>query len=214
MEIELINPYSLKILMVCRPIDSINGIANRIKLSYGWTHKWVNELAKSGIFKLTRMNVYLNEDSYLYKKTLTYIKDILSKNISFYYEALSLFGIKYCFSKTDAVFVWTKGGYNISRYKGYYPVFIKLNKQDKELFKSYCKKLGLQINKKKSIFYKVEYSDNFRFEFCDGIPVDPLQETISFMKRNIYNFEPALEMIDEIYGTKTGIKYKEAVGNV
>ena len=42
--------------------------------------------------------------------------------------------------------------------------------------------------------------------------VDSLNEAISFMKSNIYNFEPALEMINEMYPEGKGlrIKYREA----
>jgi len=150
MKIELINPYVLKILMSVRKEDSINAISNRISLSYGWTYKWVRELAKLNVVKLTRMKVYLNEKSEFYKKTLRYIRYFLNKDIQFHYNVLELFGIKYVFTQTDAVFIWTKGGYNISRYKEFYPIFIKIRKKDKKLFESYCKRLNLRIKLKES----------------------------------------------------------------
>ena len=40
--------------------------------------------------------------------------------------------------------------------------------------------------------------------------VESLDTTIKFMKENAYNFEPALEMIDEMYCKGLGIKYREA----
>ena len=131
MNLETINPHILKILIASKDIDSINAISNRISLSYGWTHKWIKELGDIGVFKLTRMNTYLNKNNYFYKTTLRYIKNILSKDINFCYDGLSLFGIKYCFTQTDSVFIWTKGGYNISRFRDFYPIFIKIKKQDK-----------------------------------------------------------------------------------
>ena len=214
MKLDLINPYTLKILMSVRKEDSINAISNRIGLSYGWTYKWVQELAELGVFKLTRMNVYLNEDNSFYKTTLNYIKNILINNINFYYEILRFFGIKYCFTKTDSVFVWTKGGYNISRFRGFYPIFIKVKKKDKNLFEYYCKRLNLKINKKNKVFYQVTYLDDFDVSYCENIPVDSLEETIFFMEKNKYNFQPALEMINEIYNKRIKIKYKEALTNV
>jgi predicted alpha-1,2-mannosidase len=39
--------------------------------------------------------------------------------------------------------------------------------------------------------------------------VEPLNEVIEFMQENIYNFEPALEMIKESYKKKIKVKYKE-----
>ena len=214
MKIELINPYVLKILMSVREEDSINAISDRISLSYGWTYKWVQELAKLNVLRLTRMKVYLNEKNGFYKKTLEYIRSFLNKDVQFYYDILGIFGIKYSFTQTDAVFIWTKGGYNISRYKEFYPIFIKIRKKDKKLFESYCKRLNLGINKKRGIFYKVSYLDDFNLDYCNNIPVDSLKETIAFMKKNIYNFEPALEMIKEMYKKKIKVKYKEVLTNV
>jgi len=210
MKIELLNPYVLKILISVRQEDSINSISQRINLSYGWTHKWVQELAKIGVFKLTRMKVYLNKNNDFYKKTLNYVRTVLVKSVQFNYEILSLLGIKYCFTKTDAVFIWTKGGYNISRYKNFYPIFIKIKNKHKELFEYYCKKINLQINKKKGVYYQPIYLEDFEVSFCETIPVDSLSETIKFMQEHIYNFQPALEMIKELYEKKIKIKYKEA----
>ncbi|MFH1585545.1 MAG: hypothetical protein ABIB79_02160 [archaeon] len=214
MELELINPHVLKILIAIREEDSINAISNRTSLSYGWTHKWVNELARLKVVRLTRMKVFLNNDSEFYKKTLDYVKQILSKKIKFHYEVLSLFGIKYSFTQTDSVFIWTKGGYNIARYGQYYPIFIKIRKKDKELFEFYCEKLNFGINRKKGVFYNVNYLEDFDVGYCDKIPVDSIKETISFMEKNIYNFEPALEMIKEMYKKKLKIQYKEVATNV
>ncbi|MEK6933094.1 MAG: hypothetical protein AABW56_04870 [Nanoarchaeota archaeon] len=214
MILDLINPYTLKIIISCRKEDSINQISNRINLSYGWTYEWVQKLADSGVFKLTRMKVYLNKNNYFYKKTLKYIKEVLSDKASFYYEILSLFGIKYAFTKLDSVFIWTEGGYNISRYKDFYPIYIKVDKKDKPVFDYYCKKLNLRVNKNKGVFYKVSYLKGFEVDYLDKIPVDSLKATISFMNKNKYNFEPALEMIKEIYNKKINIKYKEVLTNV
>jgi hypothetical protein len=36
----------------------------------------------------------------------------------------------------------------------------------------------------------------------DELYVEPLDETIKFMKENIYNFEPASEIINDMYKSK------------
>ena len=38
-------------------------------------------------------------------------------------------------------------------------------------------------------------------------PVIPLGETVRICRENPFVYEPALEMFDELYATKTGIKY-------
>ena len=214
MKLELVNPHVLKILISARKEDSIRSISNRISLSYGWTYKWVQDLAELGVFRLTRMKVFLNEKNKFYQQTLAYIKKVLSRDIQFYYNVIGLFGIKYAFTKIDAVFIWTKGSYNIARYKEFYPIFIKIAKKDRKIFESYCKRLNLSLNRKNNVFYQIEYLDDFRFEYCEGIPVDRLDETIDLMDKDRYNFEPALEMIKEMYKKKIKTKYKEKVTNV
>lgn len=214
MKMELVNPHVLKVLISARKEDSIRAISRRISLSYGWTYKWVQELTELEVFRLTRMKVFLNEKNKFYQQTLAYIKRVLSKDIQFYYNVLALFGIKYAFTKTDAVFIWTKGGYNIARYREFYPIFIKVSKKDRKIFENYCKRLNLSLSRKNNVFYQAEYLDDFDFEYCHGIPVDRLNDTITIMKKNRYNFEPALEMIKEMYNKKIRVKYKESITNV
>jgi len=185
----------------------VSSISKRIGLSYGWTYKWANELIKEGIFKEKWRGIILQKNNENYKRIMKFIKNI--KNVNFYYSVLDLFGIKYCFTKTDAVYIYTEGRYNISRYKGYYPIFIKIKREDYNLFLEYCKRLDLKINAKRGIFYVPEISVRFKVTRIKSTCVEPLDETINFMKKNIFNFEPALEMIQEIYHKDFGIKYKE-----
>ena len=208
MKIETLNPYVIKILVSLRKEDSIRSISKRINLSYGWTHKWVNELVKEGILKEKWREVVLNEDNKSYKKIISFIRESFN-DINFYYSALQLFGIDYCFTKTDAVYVWIEGRYNIARYKEFYPIFVKIKKSDYPIFIEYCKKLGLKINSNKGVFYNVEIVEEIKAIKKNNFYVEPLEKTIEFMQENIYNFEPALEMIKEMYNKKLNIKYKD-----
>ena len=209
MELQIVNPHVVKILIAARDVDSINAIAKRTGISFGWAYKWVKELARAGVFQASRMKLTLNKGSAVYKETLAYIRKVFGNDASFYYSVLPLMGITYCFAKSDAVFVWTKGGYQIGRSKEYYPIFIKIRARDKEIFDYYVRKLSLQVNAKHSIFFNPEFEEEFTIEMCNGIPVEPLDDTISFMQRHFYNFQPALEMVQEMYGKRLGVKYKE-----
>src|SRR4030042_1110830 len=136
MKIETLNPYVIKILISLKKEDSISSISKRINLSYGWTNKWVNELIKEGILKEKWRGVVLNEENESYKKIISFVKENLN-DINFYYSTLQLLGIDYCLTKTDAVYVWTEGKYNIARYKKYYPIFIKIKENDYDIFLEY-----------------------------------------------------------------------------
>ncbi|MBU2639788.1 MAG: hypothetical protein KKG75_03740 [Nanoarchaeota archaeon] len=209
MNIEILNPYVMKIIITARKQDSMNSIAKRIKLSYGWTHKWCRQLINLEVFKEYKSKLILNETNKFYQNTLNYIKTNFSKDINFYYSVLDLFGIQYCFTGTDSVFIWTKGGYNIARYKDHYPIFIKVKKDHLNILQYHCKKLNLKINAKTGISYHIEISDDFKISWLNNVPVDSLNTTIKFMKKNIYNFQPALEMIKEMYNKKINTIYRE-----
>ncbi|MEK6928198.1 MAG: hypothetical protein AABX11_07225 [Nanoarchaeota archaeon] len=208
MNIETLNPYVIKIMISARKDDSISSISRRMGLSYGWTQKWVKELIKEEILKERWRGFTLQENNEVYKKILKFVRESLSET-SFYYLALSLMGIKYCLTKTDAVYFWTEGKYNIARYREFYPIFVNVDEKDKETFNWYCKKLGLNINTKHGVFYSPEILKDFNVANKEGYLIEPLDETISFMQKNIYNFEPALEMIDEMYKKGLKTKYKE-----
>jgi len=214
MDIEMLNPHVMKVIISARDVDSINAISHRINLSYGWTHYWTRRLIDAGVFEGSRTKLSLNKGNPFYKRVLAFVHENFKEDSSFHYSILSLFGIKYCFTKTDAVFVWTNGGYNIARFRDYYPIFIKVAEADMGIFEYYRQKLNLKISHKKGIFYAVEFMKDFNIAHHSNIPVDSLDDTIHFMKKNKYNFEPALEMIQNIYKKKLGVKYQEAVANV
>lgn len=209
MEIELLNPYVIKILISARDEDSISSISERIGLSYGWTHKWIEELIKEGILKEKWRGIILQDKNKTYKKIMNFIKENLN-DVKFYYASLQLFGIRYCLTKTDSVYLWTEGRYNLARYKDFYPIFIKIKEEDYSLFLQYCKKLGLKVNSNKGVFYSPEIVKDIKCTKKNGFFVETLENTIKFMEENVYNFQPALEMINEMYSKKLNIAYREA----
>ena len=214
MDIGMFNPHVMRIVISARDTDSINAISQRINLSYGWTHYWARRLIDAGVFEGSRTKLSLNDENPFYRRVLEFIHENFKEDASFHYSILSLFGIKYCFTKTDAVFVWTNGGYNIARFRDYYPIFIKMADADREVFEYYCRKLNLKISQKRGIFYAVEFMKDFNVARHSNVPVDSLEDTIRFMRENQYNFEPALEMVENIYKKKLGVRYQEAVANV
>ena len=206
MRLDLMNPHVMRIVIAARPEDSISAISKRIDLSYGWTYRWVLELEKAGVFKRVGKGLILNGKNRFYSQLLGFLRAALGNDVSFHYNVLGLFGVKYCFTATDAVLVWTDGGYNIARSREYYPVFIKVRASDRNVFDFYVKKLKVYGN----VFYKPEYLDDFHVSVHRGTPVDSLDDTIAFMRKYVYNFEPALEMVQEMYGKRLGVKYKES----
>ena len=213
---ELINPYVAKILVSARDGDSIRGISKKIQESYGWTYKWVLELEKIGVMKRKKQEIHINKNNRFYKEAVKFTTHSLMDNLSLgdAYLLPNLAGLDYVFTGIDAVFIWTKGGYNIGRSKNSYPIFIDILAKDKSAWQEYFSKFGLRCTfkneRKKGIYFVVSLSESIEKEYCENICVLPLAKTIAWAKRYIFNFEPALEMLDKMYSLKTGIKYAEA----
>lgn len=141
---------------------------------------------------------------------------VRSKNdVSSGYETLKKFDLPYALTDVDSVFVWTKGGYNAGRFFGSYPIHMKVLKSDVSKWKSYLAENGRKAmlsgeRPKETLFgvYYVLYPEaRVKAETVEGLKVEPLKDTVEFCKKNIYTFEPALEMLDEEYNLGLKVRY-------
>ena len=213
--LHLINPYVAKIAIAAKDKDSIRQVSKKIQESYGWTYRWASELEKIGAITRKKQEIYINKNNAFYKEITKLIKILFKDNLrlSDAYLLPSLSGLEYIFTNTDAVFTWTKGGYNIGRSKNSYPIFIEALEQDKPAWEEFFSKLNIKYafknERRRGIYFIILLSKNLEKEYCEGIPVLPLAKTVDWAKKYSFNFQPALEMLDELYNLKIGIKYAD-----
>lgn len=142
-------------------------------------------------------------------------------NITKAYDLLKEASIKYALTGPDAVFFWTKGGYQVDRFFGFYPIHLKVKKKELERWKKFLdsRRQRFQVNGQPiretlfSLFYVLYPETEFKTEQISGLNVIPLKETVAFCQKNIYSFEPALEMLDEMYSLGLKVIYKETKTN-
>lgn len=217
--IELISPYVAKILISAKDGDSVRAVSKKINLSYAWTYNWIEKLSELGIIKRKGQKIKVRKDNPVYSAFMEFIKKSLKQRLSLAdsYSLPSLAGLDYAFTSTDAVFIWTKGGYNIGRSKDCYPIFIEVLEQDlKEwyrFFEQFSVKYFEKPVRKKGIYFILMPKKEIENEFFNGVFVAPLQKTVDYAKKYIYNFEPALEMLKEMYNLDIDIVYAEKAGN-
>lgn len=176
-------------------------------------NKILYDMAQKGLLEKIRWGKYRvnSPEEYLAKKN----------NIAKAYELLKETGMKYALTGPDAVFVWTKGGYQVDRFFGFYPIHLKVRKSDlkkwREFFDSRRQRFYVKDQLIREtlfgLFYVLYPEAKFRTEKVDGLSVTPLKETVEFCQSKIYSYEPALEMLDEMYDLGLSIKYKEAKTN-
>jgi hypothetical protein len=176
-------------------------------------NKVLHDMARKGLLSKVGWGQYKvnSPEEYLAKKV----------NISEAYELVKQAGLKYAFTGPDAVFFWTKGGYQVDRFFGFYPIHVLVRKTDlnrwKEFFKSVGKGFWVKDSPVKQtlfgVFYVLYPKVDFDVEQVESFNVVPLKETVVFCEQRIYSYEPALEMLDEMYGLGLRIRYKEAETN-
>ncbi|MBI2575769.1 hypothetical protein HYV84_01025 [Candidatus Woesearchaeota archaeon] len=209
-----INPYVAKIVIAARGGDSIRKISKKIRESYGWTYKWVLALEAIGALKRNGQAIQINRNNSFYKEMKRLI--VLSSAtiaLNDAYLLPNLAGLEYAFTSTDAVFIWAKGGYNIGRSRDSYPVFIEVVEKDKAAWVGYFSGLGISYSfkneKKKGIYFVISRRTEIEKEYCDDIPVLPLAKTVEWAKKYRFNFQPALEMLDELYPPQMEATYSQ-----
>jgi len=173
-------------------------------------NKVLHDMSKKGLLEKTGWGKYRVIPQKEYVK--------MRADIQSAYDVVKRPGLPYAFTGADAVFFWTKGGYNADRFFGFYPVILKVRREDlrrwRNFFESEKKKWVVQGKPPKEtlygIFYYLQPVGKLPKIEINGYSVDPLSETIRFCKDKAYTYEPALEMLDEMYDLDMGIKYRES----
>ncbi|MCJ7793306.1 hypothetical protein MUP42_00075, partial [Candidatus Bathyarchaeota archaeon] len=158
-------------------------------------NKILHDMTKKGLLERVGWGKYKvnSSEEYLAKRT----------NVAGSYDLLKEANMRYALTGPDAVFFWTKGGYQADRFFGFYPIHLKVEKQDLSKWKRFfnCRKKRFYIEGKPSkktlfgVFYVLYSEVGFEDEEVGGFCVTPLRETVEFCQKNIYSFEPALEML-------------------
>jgi hypothetical protein len=176
-------------------------------------NKVLHDMASKGFLVRIGWGKYKvsSQEEYLIKRT----------NIAGAYDLLKEASMHWALTGPDAVFFWTKGGYQVDRFFGFYPIHLKVEKKD-------LGKWGIFFSSRRQRFYVKEqpirqtlfglfyvlYPEvDFRAEEVNDFCVIPLKETVEFCQKNIYSYEPALEMLNETYDLNLKVRYKEAKTN-
>jgi len=176
-------------------------------------NKVLHDMTKKGLLERTgwgRYRVYSPEECMS-----------IRISISRGYDLLREAGMEYALTGPDAVFFWTKGGYQVDRFFGFYPIHLKVKKNDLGRWKEFfnLKKQRFHVEGQPvrrtlfGLFYVLYPAADFKTEGVGDFRVDPLKDTVRFCRDKIYSYEPALEMLDEMYDLGLKVDYREAKTN-
>ncbi|MEY7848134.1 RNA polymerase subunit sigma-70 [Natrarchaeobius sp. A-rgal3] len=216
---EVFGEKECKTLLAIEAGDSISGVARKIDENRETIRRVVNRLEDGGYLVyddgLDPVDREIREAAL---SLLATSADVSPPSISEAYVLPQFAGMEYAYTAIDAVYVWTRGGYQVARDPDDYPLFIAVRTQDLEDWEQFFDRFGIptvldripstEIDGRFQVV--VEPRERIRAETVDGRPVIPLSETVEFARGHYATFEPALEMLDRMYETvETGAEHRQ-----
>lgn len=214
MGLDFVNTHVAKIVLAAQDGDSINRVSEKIGSSYSYTYEWVNRLEEIDV--LDRDGGIQVTDPAFVQVFEAVAQTVLSRDMELAdaYLLPNFAGMEYRFSKTDSVYIWTKGGYQIGRNQDDYPIFIDVYSSQLEEWEEFFHGFGVETSvgertEHDGIHYVLYPREEMEIDRVESASVMPLAETVEWAEEYRVNFQPALEMLDEMYELELGADYRE-----
>ena len=205
---ELLNETAAQVLLATETGDSIRAVAGRIQRPYETVRQAVDRLEDAGFFVYDDGLVVTDD------RVREAARDLLAAaarvsppTITEAYVLPQFFDRPYAFSRIDAVYVWTQGGYQVARDPDDYPLFVAVDEADlaawELFFASFDIPTALERQPPESVSGSLQVVLDPRTELdvdvVEGRPVVPRAETIEYMYDHYAHFQSALSMLDRMY---------------
>ncbi|MFC7216275.1 winged helix-turn-helix domain-containing protein [Saliphagus sp. GCM10025334] len=205
---EVCGEKELKVILALEPSDSISDVARKIDENRETLRRAVNRLEEAGY-------VVYNDGLQLVDQSirdaglefLIAAADTSPPSISEAYVLPQFAGMDYAFTAIDAVYVWTRGGYQVARDPEDYPLFIAIHETDLDAWTAFFDRFGIPAAKERqpaddldgSIQVVLKPRAQIEAEMVDGRSVISLKETVAFANEHYAHFQSALDMLDRMY---------------
>ncbi len=205
---ELCGDKELKTLLALDPGDSIAGVARKIDENRETIRRAVNGLETTGYLEYDG-GLYIVDDAVREAGLvfLTAASTVSPPTISEAYVIPHFAGMDFAYTALDAVYVWTRGGYQVARTETDYPLFIAVRSEDLEAWKRFFERFEIPTARDRqpadaiagSLQIVLDPREQIDAEMVDGRPVISCSETVAFARDHYATFESALEMLARMY---------------
>ncbi|GAB6879354.1 hypothetical protein JCM17823_16280 [Halorubrum gandharaense] len=205
---EVLDDTAARVILVIERGDSIRRVAQTLHTPYETVNQAVNQLADAGFVRyddgLSVVDDRVKDAAY---ELVAASANVSPPSISESY-VLPQFGDRpFAFTRVDAVYVWTQGGYQVGRNPDDYPLFLAIREQDRSAWEEFFDSFNLpttferkpQENFKTPLQFVLEPRPSLDINYVDGYPVIPRAETIDYMRENYAQFQSAFAMLDRLY---------------
>ena len=216
---EVLDDTAAQVILAIESGASIRSVAQHLHTPYETVRQAVNRLEAAGYIQYDDGLSVTDED--VRETALNLVATSAGVSPPSIEEAYVLpqFGDwPFAFTRIDAVYVWTQGGYQVGRSPEDYPLFVAVREQDIDAWEAFFDSFGLptgferqpQAELDSSLQIVLEPQSSLNMTHVEGYPVIPRSDTIEYMHENYAQFQSALAMLDRMYeDLDLGVTYRE-----
>ncbi|WP_042661845.1 helix-turn-helix domain-containing protein [Haloferax sp. ATB1] len=217
---EVLDDTAAQVLLAIESGDSIRRVAQHLHTPYETVRQTVNRLEDAGYVSYDDGLSVVDERVRDAARELVAASAVVSPpSIEDAYVVPQFGDWPFAFTRIDAVYMWTQGGYQVGREPDDYPLFIAVREQDVDAWETFFESFGLPTDFERQprdeldgpLQIVVDPHPSLEIEDVEGYPVIPREDTIEYMRDHYATFESALAMFDRMYDDlDLGVAYREA----
>jgi len=205
---ETLDDTAAQIILATESGDSIRRVAQRLHTPYETVRQAVNRLEDEGYVRYADgLSVVDDRVRVAARELVAASAGVSPPTIEEAYVLPQFGNWPFAFTRIDAVYVWTQGGYQVGRSPEDYPLFLAVRERDVDAWESFFESFGLPTASERQLpdevagplQFVLDPRRSLDIEHVEGYPVIPQEETIAYMREHYAQFQSALAMLDRMY---------------
>ncbi|MBX0288540.1 helix-turn-helix domain-containing protein [Halomicroarcula sp. F28] len=216
---EILDDTAARVILAIESGDSIRRVAQTLHTPYETVRQAVNRLEDAGYVRYDAgLSVVDDRVRSAARELIAASASVSPPSIEEAYVIPQFSDWPFAFTRIDAVYVWTQGGYQVGRDPSDYPLFLAVREQDVDAWESFFESFDLPTAFERRprdeltgpLQIVLDPQPSLEIEYVEGYPVIPRAETIEYMNENYTQFQSALAMLDRMYDElDLGVTYRE-----
>lgn len=217
---EILDDTAAQIILAVESGDSIRRVAQHLQIPYETVRQAVNRLEDAGYVRYDA-GLFIVDDRVrdAARELVAASAGVSPPSIEEAYVIPQFGDWPFAFTRIDAVYVWTQGGYQVGRDPEDYPLFLAVCEQDADAWETFFESFGLPTAFERQpraelagpLQIILDPQPSLDIEDIEGYPVISREETIAYMREHYAQFQSALSMLDRMYeDLDLGVAYREA----
>jgi len=205
---EVLNDTAAQVILAIESDNSIRRVAQHLHTPYETVRQAVNRLEDAGYVHYDDgLSVVDERVRDAARDLVTASAGVSPPSIEEAYVIPQFGDWPFSFTRIDAVYVWTQGGYQVGRDSDDYPLFLAVREQNIDAWETFFDSFNLPTAVERQprdeldgpLQIVLEPRSSLNVNHVEGYPVIPRAETIEYMGENYAQFQSALAMLNRMY---------------